>query len=94
MGSSRRRHLTALLLYTAAGLFLFLRIRVDRSANEIELMTAAGKQLKCTINVKNQFLSFFLATRAAYGGSQARGQIVAAAAGLHHSHSNAGSQRV
>ena len=27
----------------------------------------------------------------AYGGSQARGQIGAAAAGLHHIHSNAGS---
>jgi len=32
------------------------------------------------------------ATPAAYGGSQARGQIRAAAAGLHHSHSNAGSE--
>ena len=27
-----------------------------------------------------------------YGGSQARGQIGAVAAGLHHSHSNAGSE--
>ena len=29
---------------------------------------------------------------AAYGGSQARGQIGVAAAGLHHSHSNAKSE--
>ena len=28
----------------------------------------------------------------AYGGSQARGQIGAVAAGLHHGHSNAGSE--
>ena len=35
------------------------------------------------------FLSF-RAAPAAYGGSQARGQIRAAAAGLDHSHSNAG----
>ena len=34
---------------------------------------------------------FFLLFRA-YGGSQARGQIRATAAGLHHSHSNAGSE--
>ena len=28
----------------------------------------------------------------AYGGSQARGQIVATAVGLHHSHRNVGSE--
>ena len=33
-----------------------------------------------------------MATSAAYGNSQARGQIGAAAAGRHHSHSNAGSE--
>ena len=33
----------------------------------------------------------FRATSVAYGGSQARGQIGAMAAGLHHTHSNAGS---
>ena len=33
---------------------------------------------------------FFRAARTAYGGSQARGRIGAAAAGLHHSHSNGG----
>ena len=32
------------------------------------------------------FLSFFRATPEAYGSSQARGQIGATAAGLHHSH--------
>ena len=41
---------------------------------------------------KNFFLSFifclFRAAPATHGGSQARGQIGAAAAGLHHSHSN------
>ena len=36
-------------------------------------------------------LLLFVASPAAYGGSQARGQIRAAANGLHHSHSNTGS---
>jgi len=46
------------------------------------------------------FLSFFFffclfsrATPTAYGGSQARGLIGAVATSLHHSHSNAGSER-
>ena len=34
----------------------------------------------------------FMATPAAYGGSQARDLIRATAAGLHHSHNNAGSE--
>ena len=38
------------------------------------------------------FLSFFRATPAAYGGSQARGLIRAVATGLRHSHSNEGSE--
>ena len=38
------------------------------------------------------FFAFFRAAPEAYGGSQARGQIGATAAGLHHSHSNAGSE--
>ena len=37
------------------------------------------------------FFLHFRATYMAYGSSQARGQIGTAAAGLHHSHSNAGS---
>ena len=39
-------------------------------------------------------LSFclFRAAPMAYGGSQATGQILAVAAGLHHSHSNSGSE--
>ena len=35
------------------------------------------------------FFGIFRATAMAYGGSQARGQIGAVGAGLHHSHSNA-----
>jgi len=34
------------------------------------------------------FFGLFRAALAAYGGSQARGQIGATAAGLHHSHGN------
>ena len=37
------------------------------------------------------FFAFFRAAPAASGGSQARSQIKATAAGLHHGHSNAGS---
>ena len=38
------------------------------------------------------FLVFFRATPVSHGGSQAGGQIEAIVAGLHHSHSNAGSE--
>ena len=38
------------------------------------------------------FVFFFRATLTAYGGSQARGQIGAVAADLHHSHSNSGTK--
>ena len=38
------------------------------------------------------FFLLFRAASVAYEGSQARGPIGAAAAGLHHSHSNAGSK--
>ena len=37
---------------------------------------------------KALFFGLFTATPIAYGGSQARARIGAAAAGLHHSHSN------
>ena len=37
-------------------------------------------------------MNLFRATPAAYGGSQARGQIRATAASLHHSYSNTGSE--
>ena len=49
-------------------------------------------------SAKEGELSFFLsclfsAAPAAYGGSQARGTIKAVATGLHHSHSNRGSEK-
>ena len=51
----------------------------------------------CSGNTQALFLFFSfsflfsMATLAAYGSSRARGQIGAAAAGLHHTHSNTGS---
>ena len=46
-----------------------------------------------TVEGHNPTFFFFLrATPTAYGGSQARGQIGVVAAGLRHSHSNAGSE--
>ena len=50
----------------------------------------------CITNSKDFFFFFafflFRATPSAYGGSQAKGLIGAVAAGLHHSHSNVGSE--
>ena len=40
------------------------------------------------------FFVFSRATPVAHGGSKARGQIRAVAAGLHHSHSNARSEHI
>ena len=42
--------------------------------------------------IKINELCIFKAAHAAYGGSQARGRVGAAAASLHHSHSHAGSR--
>ena len=44
------------------------------------------------ITLFNFFCLLFRATSMAYGGSQARSQIGAVAASLHHSHSNPGSK--
>ena len=41
---------------------------------------------------KFKHIHFFRATPKAYGSSQARGPIRAVATGLHHAHSNAGSE--
>ena len=46
-------------------------------------------------SLRNIYLYIYLLFRAAptaYGGCQARGQIGATGAGLHHSHSNVGSE--
>ena len=61
--------------------------------HEPNLTTNLSKSLKNRIIVF-YFILFcrFRATYTAYGGSQARGQIRAVAAGLHHSHNNAGSE--
>ena len=42
--------------------------------------------------MRRVFFLLFRAASMAYGGSQASSQIGAAAAGLHHSHSNSGSK--
>ena len=58
----------------------------------LNLLTKIKKIFKC-----NFFFFFFFAISwaapAVYGGSQARGPIGAVAAGLHQSHSNAGSDQ-
>ena len=51
-----------------------------------------GSQLITLFYLFVCLVSFFRATPVAHGGSQARGWIRAAAASLHHSHSNVGSQ--
>ena len=53
------------------------------------------KETNRLIEKRSDFVCLFVCFRAAptaYGGSQARGPIGAAAAGLHHSHRNAGSK--
>ena len=68
-------------------------IKTDLNFDDVFLMV-----IKYNLNVKvinPLFFFFFLLFRAAptaYGGSQARGPIEAVAAGLRHSHSNAGSK--
>ena len=61
-------------------------------------MDITGKEKKGTFKrvsvflVFFSFVFFFRAARMACGGSQARDLMGAVAAGLHHSHSNAGSE--
>ena len=45
-----------------------------------------------SLGISFLFFAFSRAAPAAYGGSQARGRIGAVATGLHHSHSNTGSE--
>ena len=45
-----------------------------------------------SLSVPPLFCVLFRASPAAHGGSQARGLLGAVAAGLHHSHSNPGSE--
>ena len=54
------------------------------------LMVLSQISFHCT-TTGTQVFCFFRTTPAAYGSSQAGGQIVTTAAGLHHSHSNSGS---
>ena len=53
--------------------------------------TLKGGMISILLSLLLLFL-FFRAALVAYGGSQARGRTGATAAGLHHSHSNAGSE--
>ena len=54
--------------------------------------TEASKNSPPAYEQRFFFFNLFRATPIAYGSSQARGQIRAVAASLHHSHSNAGSE--
>ena len=60
----------------------------DQAHTGTETIERTAHQLETSLWV---FL-LFRATHAAYGSSQARGQIETASAGLNHSHSNAGSR--
>ena len=53
--------------------------------------TLKGGMISILLSLLLLFL-LFRAALVAHGGSQARGRIGAIAAGLHHSHSNAGSE--
>ena len=60
---------------------------------QIEFYTVGllEKTLLSVFNFNFLFFAFWAVSRA-YGSFQARGQIGTSAAGLHHSHSNAGSE--
>ena len=80
----------AILFILALSKFLFLVLS--------HLKLSENSKLSFVFNLilfkleKTFFFLLFRATRVACGSSLARGQIGAAAAGLHHSHSNAGSK--
>ena len=66
-----------------------------RSLSEVALSELFFKSFCFYLYLFLKFLFIYLlfrATPAAYGGSQARGPIGVAAAGLHYSHSHAGSE--
>ena len=56
------------------------------------LMDGSSHNSFCLFVCLFVFFCHFRAIPMAYGGSQARSQIRAVAAGLHHSHSNTGSE--
>ena len=76
-GSQRQRE--------GLGLAFFLALFISRSCHHCRFFGTR-------ISIKKIFFFLVRAAPAAYGGSQARGRIRAAAAGLHHGHSNAGSK--
>ena len=70
-----------------------------RRQSQFKLLNVSRAVLACfDIDIRNILkytflLSFFFrAALTAYGGSQARGQIGAVVAGLHHGHKNLGSE--
>ena len=68
-------------------------ILISSLSEWFRIISASPHNVYCYLNYLEIFFFFFLkAAPAAYGGSQARGRNVAAAAGLYHSHSNARSQ--
>ena len=58
----------------------------------LTLQSSTGDLGLCSVSGFFVFVFVFRVVPAAYGGSQARGQIGAVAAGLHHNHSNKGSE--
>ena len=67
-------------------------IYVDTSQVPNLLSHKRNSQGKYLLHPHFNFFCLFMATSAAYGGSQARGQTGAASAGLYHSHSNTRSE--
>ena len=67
------------------------KTKTEETAATQELRGSYNRQINPSVigtTLTAFFLFLFLAAPVAYGSSQARGQIRAAAAGLHHSHSN------
>ena len=80
-------------IFKAFVLECFLKFFFSKYRNYLALPLIIIKQFLPEKVFRNLIFFFFLkAAPAAYGSSQARGQIRVAAAGLHHSHSNARSE--
>ena len=65
---------------------------LERCLKRVFCLVLAFCVVFCFLVLVLVFAFFFRAVPAAYGSSLARGRIRAIAAGVHHSHSNAGSE--
>ena len=59
----------------------------------VDDMIAYIRNPKVSTKIHTEFFCLFMTVPMTYGGSQARGRMGAEAHGIHHSHSNTGSEQ-